>query len=74
MLIRIWKASNRSKKPCKDAYLEKNSVLGKLWMVKIDTLDDLKRINEECKVPLVINFVETDYEEKEIIIYDDYIE
>lgn len=71
MLIRIRKASRDNYKPCKKAYLAERKGYEYIWMVNIESLEDLKEINRECEVPLIVNFFG---DCKEIVIYDDYIE
>ena len=71
MLIRIRKASSDNSKPCKKAYIAEKNGYEYIWMVKVETLEDLKEINKECGQPLVVDFFG---DNKEIVIYDDYIE
>ena len=73
MMIRIWKASNSNVKSCKNANLIERNVFGPVWMVNIDSLKDLEELNKECGVPLIVNFTGEECE-REIIVYDDYIE
>ena len=73
MLIRISRASDSNIKPCKNAYLVEKNLFENVYIVKIESLDDLIELNKECRAKLIVDFVGKD-REKEIIVYDDWIE
>lgn len=76
MLFKIAKASrldfNEDRKPCKNAFVHTydNAPFGikKVWMVEINTLEDLIALRDEVGEELVIG--QNDW----ITIYDDFIE
>ena len=59
--IRTASNYNGNEKPCEGYWSE--------WFIEINTLEDLIKFGDKCGYKLVI-----DTEDKEIIIYDDYLE